>query len=90
MGSTELRVGAAGHGAALADLGLRLAVEDGDAWAVLRHLDRWRGASLEMGRGGRRARRARPGTWPRCGRRTARLQQATVGRRRPERAPTRT
>ena len=49
MGSTELRVGAAGHGAALAELGLRIAVDAGDAWAVLRLLDQWRGASLDLG-----------------------------------------
>ena len=49
MGSTELRVGAAGHGAALAELGLRIAVDAGDAWAVLRLLDQWRGASLGLG-----------------------------------------
>ncbi len=49
MGSTELRVGAAGHGAALAELGLRIAVAAGDAWAVLRLLDQWRGASLDLG-----------------------------------------
>ena len=49
MGSTELRVGAAGHGAALAELGLRIAVDAGDAWGVLRLLDQWRGASLDLG-----------------------------------------
>ena len=49
MGSTELRVGAAGHGAALAELGLRIAVGAGDAWGVLRLLDQWRGASLDLG-----------------------------------------
>ena len=48
MGATELRVGAAGHGAALAELGLRMAVGDGDPWQVLELLDRWRGASLEL------------------------------------------
>ncbi len=50
MGATELRVGAAAHGSALATLGLRLAVEERDAWAVLRLLDRWRGASLGLAR----------------------------------------
>ena len=48
MGATELRVGAAGHGAALAELGLRIALEEGAAWPVLELLDRWRGASLEL------------------------------------------
>ena len=48
MGATELRVGAAGHGAALAELGLRIAVDDAEPWQVLELLDRWRGASLEL------------------------------------------
>ena len=75
MGATELRVGAAGHGAALAELGLRIAVDDADPWQVLELLDRWRGASLELaarppvatGAGPDGARWSR--TWPRCGRR---------------------
>jgi tetratricopeptide (TPR) repeat protein len=50
MGASELQVHAAGHGAALADLGLRLALTDGDAWSVLRLIDRWRSASLGLGR----------------------------------------
>ncbi len=48
MGATELRVGAAGHGAALAELGLRIALDDADPWQVLELLDRWRGASLVL------------------------------------------
>ena len=69
MGSTELRVGAAGHGAALAELGLRIAVGAGDAWAVLRLLDQWRGASLDLGTPGRPRRRPRSwrASWLRSG-----------------------
>ena len=50
MGATELQVLAAGHGGALGELGLRLAVADGDPWAVLRLVDQWRSASLDLGR----------------------------------------
>ena len=68
MGSTELRVGAAGHGAALAELGLRIAVDAGDAWAVLRLLDQWRGASLDLGTPEDLTTRSWRASWPRSGR----------------------
>ncbi len=48
MGATELRVGAAGHGAQLAAVGLRVALDDGDAWAALGCIDRWRATSLGL------------------------------------------
>jgi tetratricopeptide (TPR) repeat protein len=50
MGGTELQVGVAGHGEALARLGLRLSVEAGDPWSVLRLLDRRRSASIGLRR----------------------------------------
>lgn len=48
MGATELRVGAAGHGAQLASVGLRVALGDGDPWAALGCIDRWRATSLGL------------------------------------------
>lgn len=46
LGAGELRATVSGHGAELARLGVRLAVEDGDARAVLAAAERWRAASL--------------------------------------------
>ena len=50
MGATELQVGVAGHGEALARLGLRMSVEDASPWSVLRLLDRRRSASIGLRR----------------------------------------
>jgi tetratricopeptide (TPR) repeat protein len=50
MGAAELQVRAAAHGAALADLGLHMALADNDAWSVLRITDRCRSVSLDLGR----------------------------------------
>jgi tetratricopeptide (TPR) repeat protein len=46
LGATELRTGAAGHGAELARLGTRLALEDGRPAEVLRWAERWRAGAL--------------------------------------------
>lgn len=46
LGSQELRAGAAGHGAALAELGTRIAIERRDARQVLRWSERWRATAL--------------------------------------------
>jgi tetratricopeptide (TPR) repeat protein len=46
LGATDLRVHAAGHGEELAALGIRLAVEDGDAGRVLAWSERCRAVSL--------------------------------------------
>ena len=48
-GDAELQAAAAGSGVALADLGLALALDDGDAWSVLRWVERWRAGSLGLG-----------------------------------------
>jgi len=47
LGATELRVYAASHGAELARLGVRLALEDRRAVDVLRWAERWRAGALE-------------------------------------------
>jgi hypothetical protein len=47
LGATELRARAAGHGSELAAIGLRLAVDDGDAAGVLAWSERWRAGSLQ-------------------------------------------
>jgi tetratricopeptide (TPR) repeat protein len=46
LGATELRAHAAGHGADLARLGLRLALDGGRAAEVLRWAERWRAGAL--------------------------------------------
>ena len=46
LGATELRVSAAGHGADLARLGIRLALEDRRAAELLRWAERWRAGAL--------------------------------------------
>jgi tetratricopeptide (TPR) repeat protein len=46
LGATELRTGAAGHGAELARLGTRLALDDGRPAEVLRWAERWRAGAL--------------------------------------------
>jgi hypothetical protein len=46
LGATELRTGVAGHGAELARLGTRLALEDASPAAVLRWAERWRSGAL--------------------------------------------
>jgi hypothetical protein len=46
LGATELRTGAGGHGAELARLGTRLALEDGRPAEVLRWAERWRAGAL--------------------------------------------
>ncbi len=43
LGSTELRAEASGHGAEMAELGIRLALARGRPGAVLRSAERWRG-----------------------------------------------
>lgn len=48
LGATELRAQASGHGAELACLGLRLAIEDGKADAVLCWAERWRAGALRL------------------------------------------
>lgn len=48
LGASELRAHASGHGAELAELGLRLAHEDGDGRAVLAWVERWRAGSLDL------------------------------------------
>jgi tetratricopeptide (TPR) repeat protein len=46
LGATELRAHVSGHGADLAEAGLRLAVEDGDPAVVLEWAERWRAGAL--------------------------------------------
>ena len=46
LGATELRAGAAGHGADLARLGVSLALADGRPLDVLRWAERWRAGAL--------------------------------------------
>lgn len=46
LGSTELRAQASGHGAELAELGVRLAVERGRPADLLRWAERWRAGAL--------------------------------------------
>lgn len=58
LGATELRVHAATHVSGLAELGIRLALEDGRAEAVLEWAERWRAGAL-------RVRPARPPEDPR-------------------------
>jgi tetratricopeptide (TPR) repeat protein len=48
LGATELRVHAAGHAGELARLGVRLAMEAGDAKSVLTWTERWRAGTLMM------------------------------------------
>jgi tetratricopeptide (TPR) repeat protein len=48
LGASELRANASGHGAELAQLGLRLALQDGDARRVLSWAERWRAGSLRV------------------------------------------
>jgi tetratricopeptide (TPR) repeat protein len=48
LGATELRVRVAGHAGALARLGTRLALEDGDAERVLAWAERWRAGALSL------------------------------------------
>jgi CHAT domain-containing protein len=49
VGASELRASVAGHGADLAQLGVRLALADRSPWAVLEVLERWRGGGLLLG-----------------------------------------
>ncbi|MGH9246629.1 MAG: CHAT domain-containing protein [Acidimicrobiales bacterium] len=51
LGATELRARATGHGADLALLGLRMALEDGSAADVLGWAERWRAGTLHMAPG---------------------------------------
>jgi tetratricopeptide (TPR) repeat protein len=46
LGGTELRAYASAHVADLANLGLRLALDDGDPWRVLAWAERWRAGGL--------------------------------------------
>jgi tetratricopeptide (TPR) repeat protein len=48
LGASELRANASGHGADLAQLGLRLALQDGDARRVLTWAERWRAGALRV------------------------------------------
>lgn len=48
LGSTELRAHASINGAELAELGLRLATEDGDLGEILRWAERWHAGSLGL------------------------------------------
>jgi CHAT domain-containing protein len=48
LGSTELRVHAAAHGTDLAGLGLRLALEDGDARRAVGWTEQWRASTLRV------------------------------------------
>jgi tetratricopeptide (TPR) repeat protein len=48
LGGTELRVGASALAADLARLGLRLSVDAGDPWRVLRWAERWRAGTLGL------------------------------------------
>ena len=48
LGATELRVHAGSHGARLAGLGLRLALEDADPVRVLTWAEHWRAATLRL------------------------------------------
>ncbi len=47
LGASELRANASGHAAELAQLGLRLALQDGDPRRVLAWAERWRAGSLQ-------------------------------------------
>jgi tetratricopeptide (TPR) repeat protein len=47
LGASELRANASGHATDLAQLGLRLAVQDGDPRRVLAWAERWRAGSLQ-------------------------------------------
>ena len=53
LGAAELRAGAAANGTELARLGLRLALDDGRPWEVLRWTERWRAGACGCGRSGR-------------------------------------
>jgi tetratricopeptide (TPR) repeat protein len=46
LGGTELRAYASAHASDVANLGLRLALNDGTAWRVLAWAERWRAGSL--------------------------------------------
>lgn len=46
LGATELRANLSGHGAGLAETGLRLAVEDGNAEGMFEWAERWRAGAL--------------------------------------------
>ncbi len=48
LGATELRAQASGYGTELAGLGLRLAIEDGKAEAVLGWAEQWRAGALRL------------------------------------------
>ena len=48
LGATELRARASAHAARLADLGLRLAMDDGNAARVLAWAERWRASTLDV------------------------------------------
>ncbi|MGI8876031.1 MAG: CHAT domain-containing protein [Egibacteraceae bacterium] len=70
LGATDLRVHASAHTAELAELGLRLAWEDGRAEHVLRWAERWRAGSLVLPP-------ARPPQDRRLQRQLAQLRQVT-------------